>query len=317
MAKELDPTDTMSALYATRLRKRRLETGWTQRFLGAKVNVVSSRINQLERATGAKPTVELSSALDRALDMDDLLTDLTPHVRREAFPDFVKAYMDRELKARTIRVLQTQLVHGLLQTEDYARTLLRNGPTLRDQKEHLEERLTARMERQRRLDDPELKAFTMVLDESGLVRPVGGPEIMRAQLARLLEVAEHPKITIQVLPFDSGAYPHSQCSLMMLDMPDGTETAYQEGTGFGRLTEETDEVRFFAGQYDQIRAQALPEHLSLDLIRSVMEGHYGAARLSSQAQRRRLAAQQLQRRGRRSLPRSGRRLPRRRPRPGQ
>jgi hypothetical protein len=238
-------------------------------------------------------------------------------VRREAFPDFVKAYMDRELKARTIRVFETQLVHGLLQTEDYARSLLNLGLSLKDREEHLEERLTARMERQPRLDDPELKAFTMVLDEAGLVRPVGGPGIMRAQLARLLKAAEHPKITIQVLPFASGAHPSPSSSLMMLDMPDGTEAAYQEATGFGRLTEEPDEVRFFAGHYDQIRSQALPEHLSLDLIRSVMEGRYGAARLPSQAQRRQLAAQQLQRNDGRRLPRSGRRLPRRRPRPGQ
>ncbi|MGP3966967.1 helix-turn-helix domain-containing protein [Streptomyces sp. 6N223] len=315
MAKELDPRDTMAALYGTRLRKRRLEEGWTQRFLGAKVNVVAARINQLERATGAKPTVELSCALDQVLNLDNLLTDLTPHVRREAYPNFVQAYMGRESKARVIRAYQTQLVHGLLQTEDYARSLLRLGVTLRDE-EHLEERLAARMERQPRLEDPELKAFEMVLDEAALVRSVAKPSVMREQFSRLLEAAESPKITIQVLPFASGGHPSMECSLMMLDMPDGTEAAYQEGDGFGRLTEETDEVRAYARAYDQIRAQALPEHLSLDLIRSVVEGRYGAAHLPSQARRRQLAAKHLQQHGGRRLPRSGRRLPRRRPRQG-
>lgn len=314
--KGLNPNDTMGALYGKRLRQRRLDHGWTQRFLGAKVHVVHSRINQLERATGAKPTVELSARLDEVLSTDGLLTDLTPHVRREAYPDFVRAHLDQEAVATSIRVHMTGIVHGLLQTEEYAHALLSVGRTLRNE-EHLEERLAARMERQPRLDDPGLEEFVMVVGEAALHCPVGGKQVWRGQLARLLEAAEHPRITVQVLPFASGEHPSMQCSLMLLELPDGSESAYEEAGDFGRLHEEPADLRLYVRRYDRIRALALPPRPSLDLIRSVMEGRHGAAGIATRAQRRKVAAEQLQQRGGRLVRRGRRGRPRRGPRPGQ
>ncbi|GAB2899158.1 helix-turn-helix domain-containing protein [Streptomyces mayteni] len=296
MANAIDPNDSMGALYGSRLRRYRLEAGWTQGDLGFRAHVVQSRINQLERATGAKPTLELSTTLDKLLKTDGLLAELTPHVRREAFPDWARVHLDQEGVATAIRVYMGKVVHGLLQTEEYARTLLSLSPTLASE-EQLEERVVARIERQPRLDAPELREFCMVLDEAALVRSVGGPAVMRAQLARLLEAAEDPRITIQVHPFTSGGHPAMSASLMLLTLPDGSESAYEEASDYGHLIEEPGEVRRYAKAYDQIRAQALPTHLSLDLIRSVMEGHYGAAHLPARPQRRRLAQKQPQQRG--------------------
>jgi hypothetical protein len=90
---------------------------------------------------------------------------------------------------------------------------------------------------------------------------------MRQQLARLLEAAAEPHITVQVLPFDQGEHDVMGGSLTVLTMSDTTEVAYTEGAHYGQLVEDPDEVRSFALTYDRLRAAALPPLMSLDMIR--------------------------------------------------
>ncbi|SCF89737.1 Helix-turn-helix domain-containing protein [Streptomyces sp. Ncost-T6T-2b] len=314
MAKAIDPQASMAALFGSRLRKLRVAAGLTQAEVGALAHVVSSRIAQLERATGAKPTLELTRVLDKELVADDLLIDLWPYVYREAFPDWSQAFIAYSARAAVIREYASHVVPGLLQTPEYARALLSVGHTLRDS-EHLEERLAARLDRQVRLTGPDRPELWIILDEAVLRRPVGGAAVMRGQLEKLLRMAEEPNVTIQVLPFDQGAHGSLGGSLTVLVMPDGTEVAYTEGAHYGQLTEEPDEVERFVLTYDQLRAMALPPLMSLAMIRSVLEADYRAASVPSRSDRRRLAQQQLQQPGGRQLRAGGGRIPRRRPRP--
>ncbi|WP_234389282.1 helix-turn-helix domain-containing protein [Streptomyces sp. CS149] len=314
MAKAIDPQASMAALFGSRLRKLRVAAGLTQAEVGALAHVVSSRIAQLERATGAKPTLELTRTLDKELVADDLLIDLWPYVYREAFPDWSQAFIAYSARAAVIREYASHVVPGLLQTPEYARALLSVGHTLRDS-EHLEERLAARLDRQVRLTGPDRPELWIILDEAVLRRPVGGAAVMRGQLEKLLRMAEEPNVTIQVLPFDQGAHGSLGGSLTVLVMPDGTEVAYTEGAHYGQLTEEPDEVERFVLTYDQLRAMALPPLMSLAMIRSVLEADYRAASVPSRSDRRRLAQQQLQQPGGRQLRAGGGRIPRRRPRP--
>ncbi|MFJ3937522.1 helix-turn-helix domain-containing protein [Streptomyces parvus] len=314
MAKAIDPQASMAALFGSRLRKLRVAAGLTQAEVGALAHVVSSRIAQLERATGAKPTLELTRVLDKELVADDLLIDLWPYVYREAFPDWSQAFIAYSARAAVIREYASHVVPGLLQTPEYARALLSVGHTLRDA-EHLEERLAARLDRQVRLTGPDRPELWIILDEAVLRRPVGGAAVMRGQLEKLLRMAEEPNVTIQVLPFDQGAHGSLGGSLTVLVMPDGTEIAYTEGAHYGQLTEEPDEVERFALTYDQLRAMALPPLMSLAMIRSVLEADTRAASVPSRSDRRRLAQQQLQQPGGRQLRAGGGRIPRRRPRP--
>ncbi|WP_189525559.1 helix-turn-helix domain-containing protein [Streptomyces sindenensis] len=304
----------MAALFGSRLRKLRVAAGLTQAEVGALAHVVSSRIAQLERATGAKPTLELTRVLDKELVADELLVDLWPYVYREAFPDWSQAFIAHSARAAVIREYASHVVPGLLQTPEYARALLSVGQTLRDA-EHLEERLAARLDRQVRLTGPDRPELWIILDEAVLRRPVGGAAVMRGQLEKLLRMAEEPNVTIQVLPFDQGAHGSLGGSLTVLVMPDGTEVAYTEGAHYGQLTEEPDEVERFVLTYDQLRAMALPPLMSLALIRSVLEADNRAASVPSRSDRRRLAQQQLQQPGGRQLRAGGGRIPRRRPRP--
>ncbi|MEU3889463.1 helix-turn-helix transcriptional regulator [Streptomyces sp. NPDC029041] len=304
----------MAALFGARVRRLRTAAGLTQAELGDRTHVVSTRITQVERASGARPTLELARALDAALGADDLLVELWPHVYREAFPNWSRRFMEYSERAVAIREYSAHVVPGLLQTGDYARAVLSVGRTLGSE-EQLEERVALRLGRQERLGLPGRPELWAVLDEAVLRRPVGGPAVMREQLERLLGTRAERHITVQVLPFDQGEHEVMGGSLTVLTMPDGSEVAYTEGAHHGRLIEDPDEVRDFALTYDRLRAAALPPLMSLDMIRSVMEDNHRGANVPSRSERRRLAQEQLQQSGGRQLRGGGRRIPRGR-RPG-
>lgn len=310
MAKEIEPEVSMAALFGSRVRRLRTAAGLTQAELGARTHVVSTRITQVERSSGAKPTLELARALDDALGADGLLVDLWPHVYRESFPDWSRTFMAYSAQAAAIHEYASHVVPGLLQTEEYARAVLGVGLSLKNERQ-LEERLNARLERQERLTSPERPELLVILDESVLRRPVGGDDVMRRQLARLLEAAADPHITVQILPFDQGEHDMLGGSLTVLTLPDGSEVAYTEGAHHGQLFEGPDEVRRFAVTYDRLRAVALPPRRSLGMIRSVMEDDYRDTKLPSRSARRRLAQEQLQQSGGRQLRRGGGRSRRR------
>ncbi|MEU3362597.1 helix-turn-helix transcriptional regulator [Streptomyces pseudogriseolus] len=290
----------MAALFGARVRRLRTAAGLTQAELGALTHVVSTRITQIERASGAKPTLELARALDAALGADDLLVELWPYVYREAFPDWSRKFMEYSERAVAVREYAAHVVPGLLQTEEYARAVLKVGRTL-DGEDQLAERVAVRMERQKRLGAADRPELWVVLDEAVLRRPVGGMPVMRDQLTRLLSTGTESHITVQVLPFDQGEHDVMGGSLTVLTMPDGTEVAYTEGAHYGQLVEDPDEVRRFSLTYDRLRAAALPPLMSLDMIRSVREDNHRGANVPSRSERRRVAQEQLQQSGRRQL----------------
>jgi transcriptional regulator with XRE-family HTH domain len=309
MAKAIEPEASMAALFGSQVRRLRLIAGLTQAQLGARTHVVSTRITQIERASGAKPTQELARALDIALCADGLLVELWPHVQREAFPDWSRTFMAYAAQAAAIRQYTAHVVPGLLQTEEYARAVLSVGLSL-ESEEQLEERLAVRLERQKRLAQPARPRLNVILDESVLLRPVGSDDVMRRQFAHLLKAAAEPHITVQVLPFAAGAHDMLGGSLTLLTMPNGSEVAYTEGAHHGQLFEDPADVERLAVAYDRLGAAALPPFMSLGMIRSAMEDDYRGANLPSRSARRRLAKEQLQQSGGRGLRRGGRRSPR-------
>ncbi|WP_432069084.1 helix-turn-helix domain-containing protein [Streptomyces sp. AA1529] len=298
----LDPSSSMAALYGVHLKRLRERRGWTQRDLAARVFVSPGRVAQLECASGARPTAELTRALDDALEAGGLLVDLWPHVYRESFPDWARRFMELAARAVLIREYASQAVPGLLQTEAYAREVLRRGRTMTST-QVLEERIELRLARQDRLKGPDAPTHCVVLDEAVLARRVGGDKTMHEQLDRVHGACARQDI--QVLPFASGAHPMQGGSLTLLTMPDGSEVAYAEGAGHGQLFEEPDDVEMFNYVYDQLRAASLPEPMSAQMIAEAAEGYRHGG-----SERRALARKQLQRSGRRQLRRGGGRLPR-------
>lgn len=311
MPRVLDPADSIAALFGARVKRLREARGWTQEELGDQVRTHSTRINQIERATGHRPTLDLARRLDEVLVADKLLVELWTHLYKQAFPDWSQEFMSFAAQATMIREYAAHAVPGLLQTEAYARALLRTARSLRSEQQ-LDERLAARMGRQERLADADGPWLWVVLDESVLRRPVGGAKVMRDQLERLLAAAHEPRITIQVLPFESGEHAAMGGSLTVLTLPDATEVAYSEGADYGRLVEDPQVLKGYAVIYDLLRAHALPPHLSLRAIESAMEDSPHAQRATFVPGP--LAQVQPQQRGRRQLPRSRRARFRYRPR---
>ncbi|MET8179434.1 helix-turn-helix transcriptional regulator [Streptomyces sp. NPDC005336] len=304
----------MAALFGSRVRRLRTAAGLTQAELGTRAHVVSTRITQIERASGAKPTFELAQTLDTILGADNLLIDMWPYVYREAFPDWSRAFMAYSERAVSIRQYAAQVVPGLLQTEDYARAVLSLDPLLSGEQQ-LEERVAARLGRQERLRSPDRPELWVVLDEAVLRRPIGDHSVMRGQLDRLLNAATERHITVQVLPFGQGGHEAMGGSLTVLTLPDGEEVAYKEGADFGQLVEESADVKRYSVTYDRLRAASLPPLMSLDMIRSVMEGNHRGTSVPSRSERRRVAQEQLQQSGGWRLRGGGRRHTWRRSRP--
>ncbi|MEC4019925.1 DUF5753 domain-containing protein [Streptomyces sp. H27-D2] len=138
----------------------------------------------------------------------------------------------------------------------------------------LDEKLTARMERQTILGGPTPPWLWVVLDEAVLHRTVGGPVITRDQIAHVLTMAATPRITVQVLPYDRGEHPGMGGSVTLRTLPAGGQVVYLEGINSGTLAEVPGEVEQYAIAYDLLQANALPPDVSADFIRKVMEDRY-------------------------------------------
>jgi hypothetical protein len=137
----------------------------------------------------------------------------------DLLPSWFRAYVDLEAAAGLIRTYEGQLIPGLLQTDDYMRALVR-GAHLEDSGEEVGRRVRLRMARQMLLTREQPPRLWAVVDEAALRRPVGGPEVMRGQLERLLEASKLPNVTLQILPFDAGAHPAMGSSFSILRFPD-------------------------------------------------------------------------------------------------
>jgi transcriptional regulator with XRE-family HTH domain len=128
------------------------------------------------------------------------------HHYGDILPQWFRAYVDLEAVATLIRAYEGQLVPGLLQTEDYMRAVI-GGAYLNDAPEEVEHRVALRVTRQTLLERADGPRLWAVVDEAALRRPVGGPEVIRGQLERLIEATKLPNVTLQILPLTAGAHP--------------------------------------------------------------------------------------------------------------
>ena len=181
-------------------------------------------------------------------------------------------YVGLEASAASIRSFQTHLVPGLLQTEEYSRALIKVGqPT--ESSVNIDRMISLRRRRQAMLADAGTLEMWAVLDEAVLRRPIGGNAVMRAQLARLLEVDELPSVTIQVLPFTRGAHPGLGGAFTIIGFPDPTDldVVYVDSPAGNIFLEKDKDVRRHTTWFDHLRAAALPPDESTDFIALVAD----------------------------------------------
>ena len=179
-------------------------------------------------------------------------------------------YVGLEAEAASLRVYEAQVVHGLLQTEDYARAVM-STVRRRQTPEEIDRLVSLRMQRQVVLTRPDPMELWIILDEAVLRRMVGSSHVTRDQLEHLYEASQWPNVTLQVLAFGSGLHVGLGGSFAIIEFPErlDPDVVYTEGvTGQAYIEEREREVRARAEAFDVLRAAALPPASSARLIRS-------------------------------------------------
>ncbi|MFY1634575.1 helix-turn-helix domain-containing protein [Solwaraspora sp. WMMB335] len=184
----------------------------------------------------------------------------------KTLPDWFAEYVAFENEATQHRIYDVQLVNGLLQTADYARTIISaefpDAPP-----EKIEDRIDVRATRQRIMDRIDPPRMWFVLDEAVLHRPIGGPQVMAAQLEHLSTMAQRPSITIQVLPFRQGAHMGMGVPFTLLDFSDHPTVVYQENLSGAAVLDKAYHVETHGLAFDHLRATALSPADSLAFLR--------------------------------------------------
>jgi transcriptional regulator with XRE-family HTH domain len=177
------------------------------------------------------------------------------------------AYVGLEAAAAAIHAYEAQLVPGLLQTEDYAREVIKAArPDIT--REELDRRIRVRLTRQSLVTQDEPLDLWVILDEAVLHRMVGDASVMRAQLDKLIEMAAYPNVTLQTLPFAVGAHAGMDGTFAILIYEDSADpdVVFAENAAGGLFLEKDDELHRYRFIFDHLRASALPPAQSTDLL---------------------------------------------------
>src|SRR6266516_2363360 len=192
------------------------------------------------------------------------------HAYSDVLPAWLEPYVGLEAAASVIRTYQIQFVPGLLQTEAYARALIRQGAAASD--EEIARRSELRASRQEILRRPDAPQLWVVVDEGALRRPVGSREIVREQLQSLIEMADHPAVTLQILSFGAGA--HSDMggpfSILRFAEPDLQDVVYIEQLTSALYLDKPVEVDSYLEVMEQLCLQAEPVANTTNVLQQIL-----------------------------------------------
>jgi transcriptional regulator with XRE-family HTH domain len=266
---------------AAQLRELRAESGMTQEEVAERTGIDRSTLYRLESAQQRPQRSTLIQLLDLYRAEDPRRGELLALLReagqrgwlqqyRSELPDVYSDYIGFEDEARSISNYESLFIPGLLQTEDYARALIR-GTWPHAPAEEVEKRVTARIERQALLDREDPPRLWGIMDEAAVRRQVGGREVMRGQLGRLREAATRPNVMLQVIPFDAGSHPGMDGAFVVLEFPDPADQSivYTESAAGGLFLEEEVEIRRYMLMFEHLRAAALRPEATLMLLAEI------------------------------------------------
>jgi transcriptional regulator with XRE-family HTH domain len=196
------------------------------------------------------------------------------HDYSDILPSWFEVYVGLEEAATQIRAYEVQFVPGLLQTQDYARavTLLGHGAA---PAREIERRVRLRMARQVLLTRPDPPNVWAVLDEAVLRRPVGGLDVMQAQLKHLLKMAKQPNVTIQIIPFQAGGHAAAggPFSILRFAEPDLPNVVYLEQLTSALYLDKPEIVDSYLVVMERVCMEAATPADSADAIRAILREH--------------------------------------------
>jgi transcriptional regulator with XRE-family HTH domain len=274
-SREPDAGASPLALFGAELRHYRTVAGLSQEQLGERIGYSAALVGAVETARRVA-TEDFAQRCDELAELrtGGALGRLREHMReqlhRQVWPSWFREWPSIEREAITLRSWELAVVPGLLQTDAYARAMLRGVlPDASD--DEVEAQASARLQRQeilRRQDPPMLWA---IMDEGVLRRRIGDMRIMRTQLTHLIEIAENPKVKVLIVPASADAHVGLTGPFVIAEFRDPPEMAYLDTAAQGQIADHPDIVKVCAQVFDTLRAEALPPRASLDLIAEVRD----------------------------------------------
>ncbi|MUT90689.1 helix-turn-helix domain-containing protein [Streptomyces sp. Z38] len=263
------------------LKKLREKSALTCAQVGQALDWSGSKVNRMETGSGRVQPSDVD-ALCRFYDTSDELREFLKSLAREAktrgwwqvhgagVPEWFNIYIGLEQDASTLRQYQCEVLPGLMQTEAYARELHTTGAHM--SAEDIDRAVRVRLERQDMLTRPDAPEAWFVVNEGAVRNVIGDREVMRDQLEKVLEAADLPSVTLQVLPFDSGTYPATGSFTMLgFPAPEDPDLVYRDGITDAVYLEGEHHVREYTRAFDGLRAAALSPQRSARLVHSVVK----------------------------------------------
>lgn len=265
------------------LRKLRVNKGLKVEQVADFLGVSTSKVSRLEtgqRGVSARDICTLCDLYEVDDDQRQHLTELAREGKQRAWWQPLglpyTTYIGLEAEAASISDYGLGIMPGLLQTADYARAVVQ-AAVPKWEPDVVEQRVAGRMARQHLLFSENPPHFEAVVGESVLHRVVGSPAVMRAQLKRLLELADLPRVTLRVIPYDSGALPAGNNKFIILRFasPTISDVVFIEGLTGDLYLEDPHEVEVYNATFRTLIHMAASPDITQEIIRTMIV-HYDA-----------------------------------------
>ena len=257
-------------ILGAQLKSLREREALTQAETGDKCGFSESLIRSVER--GRRPMKrELAERVESVFRVPGVFTPVVDEQLLEPHPDWFQPFAHMEAECLALSTYAAYAVHGLLQTEAYARAIFEAiRPALSEAE--IERRLAARMSRQALISRDPGPELTFVLEESVLRRPFGGPDVLREQLGHILRVGGLRHVVVQVMPTVRGEHASPDGPFTLVEPPDRPMCAYFEIQGSGKLITERRRVNQLVRKYGILQGQALTPIESVEFIEQLANG---------------------------------------------
>jgi transcriptional regulator with XRE-family HTH domain len=259
-----DPDGNLWDLIAFELRRQRQERNLSLAAVGEIIGRERSLVAHVESGN-TKLQEAHARKLDRTWAMDGFFQRLVKYAKAGHDVEWLKTHLELEARASELRIWELSWIPGLFQTEGYARAVFEAFG-----REDVEAAVRARLNRQECLHHKPRTRVWVIVDQGIIEQPVGSAEIMREQLAHLIELAHLPHISIRVVPRAVGAHVGRDGPFTIMTV-DSSDAVYSVAPGGGRLIQDATEIRSFRTWFDLIGDVALPKDASLYLLTEAME----------------------------------------------
>ena len=271
-------------LLGAHLRRLREAQGVSREDAGWEIRASESKISRMElgRVSFKERDVEDLLTLYGQVDTDERERLLalarqanTPgwwHRYGDVLPNWFQSYLGLEAAASLIRTYEVQFVPGLLQTADYARSVVLLGHG-RAKAEEIDRRVDLRMRRQKILDRPEGVQLWAVIDEAVLRRPVGSRSTMRGQIQALIDATQRQSVHLQVLPFQVGGHSAAGGAFSILRFPDQElpDIVYVEQLSSALYLDKRDDVELYVDAMERLCVEADQPERAPDTLRRILK----------------------------------------------